>query len=91
MAITRQTLVTTWHMRQADSFELRRHVEAGGKERPFSCDNWIFVSRTIAQLHGRERYVCNGIDPEEYSFSETKDDYLLYMSAMDWGPAKGAP
>ena len=69
--------------------ELRRAVEAGGKERPPSCDNWIFVSRTLAQLHGRERYVCNGIDPEEYSFSEAKGDYLLFMSSMDWGYAKG--
>ena len=81
--------VTTCQMRQADSFALRRHLESGAKELPWSGDNWIFVSRTMAHLHGRERYVCNGIDPEEYSFSEAKDDYLLYMAAMDWGPAKG--
>ena len=81
--------VTTWHMNHRAYPELRRALEAGGKERPPSRDNWIFVSRTLAQLHGRERYVCNGIDPEEYSFSEAKEDYLLFMSSMEWGNAKG--
>jgi glycosyltransferase involved in cell wall biosynthesis len=79
--------VTTWHINRPASRELRRTLEAG--ERPPSCDNWIFVSRTIARLHGRERYVCNGVDPEEFSFSEAKDDYVLFMSSMDWGLAKG--
>jgi glycosyltransferase involved in cell wall biosynthesis len=79
--------VTTWHMDPAGSRELRRTLEAG--EQPPSCDNWIFVSRTIARLHGRERYVCNGVDPDEFVFSETKDDYLLFMASMDWGLAKG--
>jgi Glycosyltransferase len=79
--------VTTWHMDPNAYRELRRTLEAG--EYPPSCDNWIFVSRTIAQLHGRERYVCNGVDPEEFIFSEAKDDYVLFMSSMDWGLAKG--
>lgn len=81
--------VTTWHMNRETYPELRRALEAGGIARPLSGDNWIFVSRTLARLHGRERYVCNGIDPGEYRFSETKDDYLLFMSSMDVGPAKG--
>ena len=81
--------VTTWHMNREAYPELRRTLEAGGKERPPSGDNWIFVSRTLAQLYGRERYVCNGIDPAEYRFSEAKDDYLLFMSSMDVGRAKG--
>jgi glycosyltransferase involved in cell wall biosynthesis len=81
--------VATWHMNHEAYPELRRALEAGGKERPPSGDNWIFVSRTLAQLYGRERYVCNGIDPGEYSFSEAKDDYLLFMSSMDWCFPKG--
>ena len=81
--------VTTWHMNREAYPELRRALEAGGKERPPSGDNWIFVSRTLARLYGRERHVCNGIDPGEYRFSETKDDYLLFMSSMDVGLAKG--
>jgi glycosyltransferase involved in cell wall biosynthesis len=62
---------------------------ARGFERATTTDNWIFVSRTLAQLYGRDRYVLNGIDPAEYIFSETKDDYLLFMSTMDWGMSKG--
>jgi glycosyltransferase involved in cell wall biosynthesis len=59
------------------------------RERSATAENWIFVSRTLALLHGRERYVLNGVDPSEYIFSETKDDYFLYMSTMDWEMKKG--
>jgi len=64
-------------------------LKARGRVRSVSTENWIFVSRTLAQLFGRDRYVWNGIDPDEYIFSETKDDYLLFMSTMDWGTQKG--
>ncbi len=60
-----------------------------GKERSPTSENWIFVSRTLAELHGRSRYVLNGIDPAHYIYSEIKDDYLLFMSAMDWRTEKG--
>jgi len=60
-----------------------------GRERAHSTRNWIFVSQTLAQLHGRDRFVWNGIDPSEYIYSETKDDYFLFMSTMDWGTKKG--
>lgn len=63
--------------------------EVRGTKRSPTTENWIFVSRTLAELHGRSRYVLNGIDPSQYIFSETKDDYLLFMSAMDWGIEKG--
>jgi glycosyltransferase involved in cell wall biosynthesis len=81
--------VATWHMNPTAYRELRQSREAGEKEPPPSGDNWIFVSRTLAQLHGRERYVRNGIDPGEYRFSEAKDDYLLFLASMDQAPAKG--
>ena len=60
-----------------------------GRERDPITQNWIYVSRTLAQLHGSDRYVWNGIDPAEYIYSETKDDYFLFMSTMDWGTQKG--
>jgi len=60
-----------------------------GRERALSTRNWIFVSETLARLHGRDRYVWNGIDPNEYIYSETKHDYFLFMSTMDWGTKKG--
>jgi len=62
---------------------------ARGQQPAAATDNWIFVSRSLAHLYSRDRYVLNGIDPAEYIFSETKDDYLLFMSTMDWGMAKG--
>ncbi|MBC7911255.1 MAG: glycosyltransferase, partial [Pyrinomonadaceae bacterium] len=64
-------------------------LTARGQERSPTTENWIFVSRTLALLHGRSRYVLNGIDPADYIYSETKDDYLLFMSTMDWGTKKG--
>jgi glycosyltransferase involved in cell wall biosynthesis len=64
-------------------------LAARGIGRSPTTENWIFVSRTLAQLHGRNRYVLNGIDPSDYIFSETKDDYFLFMSTMDWGLKKG--
>src|SRR4029078_3690397 len=51
--------------------------------------NWVFVSQTLALLHGQDRYVWNGIDPAEYIYSATKDDYFLFMSTMHWGTKKG--
>jgi glycosyltransferase involved in cell wall biosynthesis len=64
-------------------------LRARGMERGVATENWIFVSRTLARLHGRERYVLNGVDPADYVFSETKDDYFLFMSTMDWEMKKG--
>lgn len=60
----------------------------GIAQRP-TTENWIFVSRTLARLHGRQRYVLNGIDPEVFTYSETKQDYFLFMSSMDWEMKKG--
>src|ERR1700742_4053721 len=67
------------------------HIDplALGQERAPMTENWIFVSRTLAELLGRRRYVLNGIDPAEYIFSESKDHYFLFMSTMNWGVKKG--
>ena len=64
-------------------------LKAIGKERDLATENWIFVSRALAALHHRSRYVWNGIDPAEYIYSESKGDYFLFMSAMYWGMKKG--
>jgi glycosyltransferase involved in cell wall biosynthesis len=52
-------------------------------------DNWVFVSRTLARSYESERYVLNGIDPAEYVYSETKNDYLLFMCSLDRASDKG--
>jgi glycosyltransferase involved in cell wall biosynthesis len=50
-----------------------------GISRDYATDNWIFVSRTLAETYHRSRYVLNGIDPGEYDYSEQKGDYFLIM------------
>lgn len=62
---------------------------ARGNKRAPATENWIFVSRTLARLYDSNRYVLNGVDPAEYFFSESKENYILFMSTMDWGNAKG--
>lgn len=52
-------------------------------------DNWIFVSNTLARSLCRSRFVVNGIDPDDFIYSETKDDYFLFMAGLDWADAKG--
>jgi glycosyltransferase involved in cell wall biosynthesis len=51
--------------------------------------NWIFVSRTLARLHGRTRFVLNGVDPAACIYSENKENYVMFMSSMDWEMQKG--
>ncbi len=71
--------VTTCHM------DMRTR---GFAQRP-TTENWIFVSRTLARLHGRTRYVLNGVDPAACIYSTTKRDYFFFMSSMDWEMKKG--
>jgi glycosyltransferase involved in cell wall biosynthesis len=52
-------------------------------------DNWIFVSRTLARAHAKNRYVLNGIDPSEYEYAEKKDDYFLFISNFRHNLDKG--
>ncbi|GAB5400981.1 MAG: hypothetical protein Aureis2KO_25660 [Aureisphaera sp.] len=60
---------------------LKTHHGPGGAHfiHPKLMDHIIFVSRAQAQFHQSERYVYNGIDPSEFMYSETKEDYLLFM------------
>lgn len=51
--------------------------------------NWVFVSRFHAREYGSERIVINGINPDDYIYSETKSDYLLFMAAMNKAFEKG--
>jgi glycosyltransferase involved in cell wall biosynthesis len=64
-------------------------IQARGLDRSYAGGNWIFVSRSLARLYGRTRYVYNGIDPHGYIYSERKEDYYLFMSSMDWAFEKG--
>jgi glycosyltransferase involved in cell wall biosynthesis len=56
---------------------------------PEAADQWIFVSRALAASHGKERWVLNGIDPDDYLYSEQKGDYLLFLASIEWALRKG--
>lgn len=51
--------------------------------------NIVFVSRALAAAHASSRYVLNGIHPDDFMFLEQKQDYLLFMSAMNRAADKG--
>jgi glycosyltransferase involved in cell wall biosynthesis len=46
-------------------------------------DHWIFVSQTLARAFGRTRWVMNGIDPAEFVYCDTKEDYFLFVACLD--------
>ena len=53
------------------------------------ASNWVFVSRSLAKAYGGDRVVMNGINPDDFVFSETKGEYLLFMGAMNRAADKG--
>ncbi|HET6979026.1 MAG TPA: glycosyltransferase [Pyrinomonadaceae bacterium] len=59
-----------------------------GFPRERSRPNFIFVSETMARLHGSDRFVWNGIDPTDFIYSETKDNYFLFVVAGDVDKAR---
>ena len=52
-------------------------------------EGWVFVSRWLASRYDRTRYVHLGIDPNEYLYSETKDDYFFFIASLDRAWEKG--
>jgi len=50
-----------------------------GVPRETARPNFIYVSHTIARLHQSDRYVHNGIDPADFIYSETKNNYFLFV------------
>ena len=59
-----------------------------GLTREQSRPNFVFVSKTIAQLHASDRFVWNGIDPADFIYSETKDNFFLFLVAGDLQKAR---
>ena len=59
-----------------------------GLPRDRSRPNFVFVSETIARLHASDRFVWNGIDPADFIYSETKDDFFLFVVAGDLNKAR---
>jgi len=49
----------------------------------------ICISKYISDRLSCPHYVHNCISPEDFIFSDQKDDYFLWMAGTDWGEAKG--
>jgi glycosyltransferase involved in cell wall biosynthesis len=64
------------------------HLKETGR---IAAPNWVFVSRILAQAYGAERFVLNGIDPADVTFSATKRDYFLFLGSMHRAIDKGLP
>lgn len=59
---------------------------------PFVSEHFIYVSRAQAAAFGSSRYVWNGIDPRQFVYSETKEDYFLFLvNHLDRAGSKGLP
>jgi glycosyltransferase involved in cell wall biosynthesis len=52
--------------------------------RNYGVPNPVYVSKRALDIigQGRGHYVYNGINPQEYEFSEEKHDYLLFMGRI---------
>ena len=55
------------------------HAPYEGDFAPEVAAHFIYVSRAQAERYGSPRYVWNGIDPDEVVYSETKEDYFLFV------------
>jgi glycosyltransferase involved in cell wall biosynthesis len=65
-------------------------VEQSAELRPLMSEHFVFVSKAQATSYAFDRYVWNGIDPEEFVYSETKsDDFLFLVSDLSRAETKG--
>lgn len=64
-------------------------LRARGKQLPATTPNWIFVSKALARSHNSQRFVWNGIDPSDLLYSKDKQNYFIFISALDWAMDKG--
>ena len=84
-------IVHLWDTSQPDS-EKPFVVTVEGNGRPGQAfhANTIFVSQKHAANHGSGNFVHNGLDPDEYTFSGTRDDYAVFLAKARW-PVKNLP
>lgn len=61
-------------------------VRVGGNGKPGERfhPNTVFLSQKHAALHGSRHFVHNGLDPAEYIFSETRDNYAVFLAKARW-------
>lgn len=64
-------------------------VHGGGNDPPDSPwkknPHFICVSKFICDLVGKKQFVNSCVDPDDFIYSDKKDDYFLWISGTDWG------
>jgi glycosyltransferase involved in cell wall biosynthesis len=67
-------------------------IRVGGNGKPGEKfhPNTVFVSQRHAALHGSRHFILNGLDHSEYSFSEKREDYAVFLAKARW-PVKSFP
>jgi glycosyltransferase involved in cell wall biosynthesis len=56
----------------------------GGHETRRFHPNTVFVSQKHAANHGSRHFVYNGVDPDDYLFSEKREDYAVFLAKARW-------
>lgn len=59
------------------------------KPNEHSKKSWVYVSKTLSDMYGGGRFVWCGLDPDNYLFSEKKEDYFLFISDISRSQDKG--
>jgi len=59
-------------------------IEGNGKSEEVFLPNTVFVSQNHAERHGGKAFVYNGLDPDEYEFSDRKSNQLLFLAKASW-------
>lgn len=59
-------------------------IEGNGKPGEKFLPNTVFVSRNHAIRHGSTHYIYNGIKLEDFTYSEKKENYFLFLSKVSW-------
>jgi glycosyltransferase involved in cell wall biosynthesis len=66
------------------------HLDRSGSSGAAAAgDNWIFVSRSLAQTYRKSRVVLNGLDPANFLFAANKEPFLLFMAPAERAEIKG--
>src|SRR4030095_12816796 len=83
-------MVSTFATERGLPWVLTCHLDRSGSNGAAPAgDNWIFVSRSLAQTYQKSRFVLNGLDPADFLFSARKEPFLLFMAPAERALSKG--
>lgn len=51
--------------------------------------HFVCVSDFICKLSGNKQFVHSSVEPDDFIYSDKKDDFFLWISGTDWGEGKG--